>query len=177
MITIHKCFGAVKGGLVLGYHKVCEYYHRFYRFCTDPPACGDSNFDTGFDKAFAHRFRWFGTVNHKQIGTLYFYFGVASGCLGFSLRMMMRMNNFRPGLGLLGAEQYLTIVTAHAIIIIFFFVMPMYIGGFGNWLIPLILLAPDMALARINAFRFWVLLPAMFYMLVRSGAEGGLVTG
>lgn len=75
---------------------------------------------------------WPMTVNHKQIGTLYFYFGLLSGGIGFSFRVMIRINHSRPGLGILPPEQYLCIVTAHAIMMIFFFIMPMYIGGFGN---------------------------------------------
>lgn len=99
-------------------------------------------------------------MNHKQIGSLYFYFGLIRGCFGFSLRFMIRVNNSRPGVDLMPPEQYLRVITAHAIIIIFFFVMPIFIGGFGNWLIPLILAVPDMALPRMNGFSLWILFPA-----------------
>lgn len=71
-------------------------------------------------------------MNHKQIGSLYFYFGLISGCFGFSLRFIIRVNNARPGVDLIPPEQYLRVITAHAIIIIFFFVIPIFIGGFGN---------------------------------------------
>ena len=131
----------------------------------------------GMVESLSFRWVWATPVNHKQIGSLYFYLGSAAGCLGFRLRFIIRVNNSRPGMRFLSMEQYMRVVTAHAIIIIFFFVMPMFIGGFGNWLVPLIIGAPDMALARLNAFRFWALVPALMLLIVSRNTEGGIGTG
>lgn len=120
---------------------------------------------------------WLYITNHKQIACIYFFFGAWAGCVGFRIRFLIRLNNARPGGAILTPEVYLTVVTAHALVIIFFFVMPLYIGGFGNWLIPIILGIPDMALARVNAFRFWALPPALTYLLVGGGTEGGVNVG
>lgn len=65
------------------------------------------------------------STNHKDIGTIYFIFGIA-------LRALIRLELGNAG-SLIGDDQlYNAIVTAHAFIIIFFFVIPTIMGGFGN---------------------------------------------
>nr|YP_272038.1 cytochrome c oxidase subunit I [Placopecten magellanicus]AAZ06451.1 cytochrome oxidase subunit I [Placopecten magellanicus] len=111
--------------------------------------------------------------SHKDIGTMYLMVGMWSGMGGFSLSWMIRLELSRPGMWLPSVELYNSIVTLHAIMMIFFFVMPVLIGGFGNWLLPLLLGAIDMSFPRVNAFSFWLVPPAL-YMVVSSSFMDGL---
>jgi len=126
--------------------------------------------------------RWLIRSNHKDIGTLYFIFGIWRGLIGLSYRTLMRrlildQSAPSPHTSMNLAQEYITFVTIHAFLIIFFIVIPIIIGGFGNWIIPLILSVPDIAFPRINNMSYWLILPSLIILCISSYIGHGRAAG
>lgn len=65
--------------------------------------------------------------------------------------MLIRMQMLDSYKNIMSTDVYNKVITAHGIIMIFFFLMPVMIGGFGKYLLPLLLCLPDLNLPRLNA--------------------------
>jgi cytochrome c oxidase subunit I len=119
-------------------------------------------------------------TDHKVIGiqyivtTFFFFF------IGGLLAMVIRANLAQPGSQVVDPASYNSIFSAHATIMIFLFVIPVF-AGIANYVLPLMLGAPDMAFPRLNALSFWLLpLAGIIFMssfLVPGGAFDAGWTG
>jgi len=94
-----------------------------------------------------------------------------------SLRNIIRFELSVPGSLIMNDQIYNRMVTSHALIIIFFLVIPIIIGGFGNWLIPIIILSCDISFPRINNIRFWILMNSLLVIILSILVSSGAGTG
>jgi cytochrome c oxidase subunit 1 len=79
-----------------------------------------------------------------------------SGVAGTAMSVIMRMELAAPGAQFLhGNNQIFNVLTlGHAVLMVFFLVMPGMMGGFGNYMLPLLIGALDVSFPRINAIGF-----------------------
>jgi len=96
------------------------------------------------------------TINHKRLGLNYFYFSLITGMSGAVLATAIRLEMAYPGSPFFGGDslKYLQVITAHALIMIFFVVVPIFFGGFANFLLPYHVGSKDVAFPRLNSLGF-----------------------
>ncbi len=113
-------------------------------------------------------------VNHKVIGIQYGYTSVIVLLVGGLFAILFRIELAAPGMQYLSNNNYNTLFSAHGIIMIASILLG--VGAMVNYLVPLMIGASDMAFPRLNAFSYWVGVPAV--VLILSGMfVGGWDTG
>ena len=97
-----------------------------------------------------------------------FFFFLAGGFLA----MLFRAELAQPGMQFFDTQTFNGLVSAHATLMIFVFIIPAF-AGLANFAVPLMLGAPDMAFPRLNALSFWMLPIAGVLFLASFLAPGG----
>jgi cytochrome c oxidase subunit 1 len=120
--------------------------------------------------------RWVFTTNHKDIGTLYLITSLVMFFIGGSMAMMIRAELFQPGLQFIDPQFFNSLVTVHALVMVFGAVMPAFVG-LANWMIPMMIGSPDMALPRMNNWSFWLLPFAFTLLIITFFLPGGAPAG
>ena len=110
---------------------------------------------------------WVLSTNHRRIAVLYFLFVLLAGFTGLILATIIRLELAYPGQFFLtnNAERYLTTISLHGVVMVFFMIIPVLFGAFGNFLLPTQLGIRDVAFPRLNSFMFWVT-PSGFVLLL-----------
>jgi len=114
--------------------------------------------------------------NHKVIGIQYTVTAIIVLLFGGLLAMIFRLELVYPGMQFLNPQQYNTLFSAHGIIMIVSILLG--VGGMINYLVPLMIGASDMAYPRLNAFSYWIAVPAavlLFIGIVVGGWDTGWV--
>jgi len=132
--------------------------------------------------------RYVFSQDHKVIGLQYLltavFVALVAGGLAILIRMQLAWPSatwpllqkvFPAGMtgGVMKPEFYLSLVTMHGTLMVFFVISYALLGGFGNYLIPLQIGARDMAYPFLNMLSYWVALLATLVMLSSFFVEGG----
>ena len=132
--------------------------------------------------------RYVFSTDHKTIGKQYYFTAVVMALFAATWSMLLRLHlawpqaqwpllsKLFPGLyeeGVLLPERYLSLVTMHGSVMIFFVISLALVSGFGNFIIPLQIGARDMAYPFLNMLSYWTIVPACLLMLGSFFAPDG----
>ena len=110
------------------------------------------------------------SLDHKVIGKQYFGLALVAVFVGMGLSWLMRIhlvwpNSPIPGLqwlsktgapgGVMTPEYYLSLLTMHGTLMVFFVLTNAPFAAFGNYFLPIQIGAEDMAFPRFNMMSFW----------------------
>ncbi|NHN47151.1 cytochrome C oxidase subunit I [Halostella sp. JP-L12] len=101
--------------------------------------------------------RWLITTNHKDVGILYIVTSLFFLVFGGTLALLMRVELLSATQTIIAPGAYNEAVTAHGLIMVFFFISP-FAFGFANYVVPLQIGAEDLAFPRLNALSYWLYL-------------------
>jgi cytochrome c oxidase subunit I len=118
------------------------------------------------------------SLDHKVIGIQYYFLALVAVFVGMFLSLLMRIHLIWPTavlplIGEIRPETYLSLLTMHGTIMVFFVLTTAPQSGFGNYFLPIQIGAPDMAFPVLNMLSFWTTFVAFIVMLSAFFVTGG----
>jgi cytochrome c oxidase subunit 1 len=113
-------------------------------------------------------------LDHKVIGIQYGVTAVVLFLLAGTFALIFRTELAAPGMQFLALDMFNTMMGLHGMIMIASILLG--IAAMSNYLVPLLIGADDMTFPRLNAFAFWLNVPASI-LVVSSLFLGGFDTG
>jgi cytochrome c oxidase subunit I len=119
---------------------------------------------------------WLLTTDHKRICLLYLLSASLFFFIGGIYAGLIRLELMTPEADLFQPDTYNRVFTMHAVMMIFFFMLPAIPGSLGNFLIPIMIGAKDVAFPKLN-LASWYLYMIAAALGVYALAHGGVDTG
>ena len=129
------------------------------------------------------------SIDHKMIAKQFLITGMFMGIIGMLMSILFRLQLSNPGEsfavlewflgdkwapgGILDPNMYLSLVTMHGTILVFWVLTAGLTGTFANFLIPLQIGARDMASGFINMLSYWFFFAATVVLLISLFVETG----
>src|SRR5271163_2239910 len=128
------------------------------------------------------------SLDHKTIGKQYFALALVAVFIGMGLSWLMRFhlvwpNAHIPGLeflskvgapgGVITPEYYLSLLTMHGTLMVFFVLTNAPFAAFGNYFLPIQIGAEDMAFPRFNMMSFWTTFVAFIVLIAAFFVSDG----
>jgi cytochrome c oxidase subunit 1 len=129
------------------------------------------------------------SLDHKMIAKQFLITGMFMGIIGMLMSILFRLQLSNPGEsfavlewclgskwapgGILDPNMYLSLVTMHGTILVFWVLTAGLTGTFANFLIPLQIGARDMASGFINMLSYWFFFAATIILLCSLFVETG----
>src|SRR3989454_6828547 len=128
------------------------------------------------------------SLDHKVIGIQYYFLALFSVFIGMFLSLLMRYHMVFPDAkvalfeklwptgaagGVMTPELYLSLMTMHGTIMVFFVLTTAPQSGFGNFILPIQIGAEDMAFPVLNMLSFWTTFLALCVMGAAFFVPGG----
>ena len=153
----------------------------------------DHGHDHGHDHEHHHKdtfiTKYIFSIDHKMIAKQYLLTGIIMGVIGVGMSLLFRMQLAWPEQsfkifsfflgekmapdGVMTNEAYLSLITIHGTIMVFFVLTAALSGTFSNLLIPLQCGARDMASGFLNMVSYWLFFLSSIIMVSSLFVESG----